>query len=94
MIVWLTDLYEPIHPKMILQNFYHCIRFLCSMLLITSAVHLDAAQQTASAAAASTGFVEVEGGKLYYEEGGQFGDRSCSPQAIGFTNGQSSGHDA
>jgi 3-oxoadipate enol-lactonase len=56
---------------MILQNFYRCIRFLCGLLLITSAVRLDAAQQTVSAAAASTGFVEVDGGKLYYEEGGQ-----------------------
>jgi 3-oxoadipate enol-lactonase len=56
---------------MILQNFYLCIRFLCGLMLISSAVRLDAAQATVSPAQASTGFIEVDGGKLYYEEGGQ-----------------------
>jgi 3-oxoadipate enol-lactonase len=56
---------------MILQNFYLCTRFLCGLMLISSAVRLGAAQQPVSATPASTGFVEVDGGKLYYEEGGQ-----------------------
>jgi 3-oxoadipate enol-lactonase len=56
---------------MILQNVFLCIRFLCGLILISSAARLEAAPPNASASPASTGFIEVDGSKLYYEEGGQ-----------------------
>ena len=43
-------------------------------MAILSAADLEAAQQTAATAQASTGFVDVDGGKLHYEKsnhGGQ-----------------------
>ena len=54
---------------MIPQNVSPCIRILCGLMAISSAARLDAALQ--AAAPASTGFVDVDGGKLYYEESGQ-----------------------
>ncbi|HTD15127.1 MAG TPA: alpha/beta hydrolase [Chthoniobacterales bacterium] len=59
---------------MIPQNISFCIRFLCGLMAISSVAHLEAAQETGTATPASTGFVDVDGGKLYYEEsnhGGQ-----------------------
>ena len=56
---------------MIPQNLSLCIRFLCGLMAISLAARLDAASQSAAAAPASTGFIEVDGGKLYYEESGQ-----------------------
>jgi len=58
---------------MIPQNVSLCIRFLCGVIAISSAAGLEAAQQTAVAAPASTGFIDVDGGKLYYEESGTGG---------------------
>src|ERR1700678_3789577 len=43
----------------------------CGLMAILSAARLDAAQPAVAAAPASTGFVDVDGGKLYYEESGQ-----------------------
>ena len=40
-------------------------------MLIASASRLQGAPQNASASPAAAGFIEVDGGKLYYEEGGQ-----------------------
>jgi 3-oxoadipate enol-lactonase len=56
---------------MIPQNVSLCIRFLFGLMAISSAVRLDAAPPTTGAAPPSTGFVDVDGGKLYYEESGQ-----------------------
>ncbi|MFZ0504455.1 MAG: alpha/beta hydrolase [Chthoniobacterales bacterium] len=56
---------------MIPQNVPLCIRFLCGLMAMSSVARSDAAQQTAAATPASTGFVDVDGGKLYYEESGQ-----------------------
>jgi 3-oxoadipate enol-lactonase len=59
---------------MIPRNTSLCVRVLCGLMAILSAAGLEAAQQTAATAQASTGFVDVDGGKLYYEEsnhGGQ-----------------------
>jgi len=59
---------------MIPQNVSVRIRFLCGVIAISSTAHLDAAPTNVAAAQASTGFVDVDGGKLYYEElnhGGQ-----------------------
>jgi 3-oxoadipate enol-lactonase len=56
---------------MIAQIFFLSIRFLCGLMAILSAARLDAAQQAVVAVPASTGFVDVDGGKLYYEDSGQ-----------------------
>jgi 3-oxoadipate enol-lactonase len=56
---------------MISQNKFLCIGFICGLIAISSVARLDAAPQTAAAVRASTGFVDVDGGKLYYEESGQ-----------------------
>jgi len=56
---------------MISPRIFLSIRFLCGLMAILSAARLDAAQQAVAAAPASTGFVDVDGGKLYYEESGQ-----------------------
>jgi 3-oxoadipate enol-lactonase len=59
---------------MIARNLSLCIRFLCGLMAISSAARLDAAPQTVAGTPASNGFIDVDGGKLYYEElnhGGQ-----------------------
>jgi 3-oxoadipate enol-lactonase len=56
---------------MIPQNVPLCIRFLSGLMAITWAARLDAAPQTVAATPASTGFIDVDGGRLYYEESGQ-----------------------
>jgi 3-oxoadipate enol-lactonase len=49
-----------------------CHRLLSYLLLVLPAVSLCSAQQpAASPGSVSSGFVEVDGGKLYYEESGQ-----------------------
>ena len=53
---------------MIPQNVSLCIRFLCGLMAISSVARLEAAQQTVAANPASSGFIDVDGGKLYYEE--------------------------
>jgi 3-oxoadipate enol-lactonase len=58
---------------MIPQNVSLCMRFLCGLMAISSVARLDAASQSAAAAPASTGFIDVDGGKLYYEESGRGG---------------------
>jgi 3-oxoadipate enol-lactonase len=58
---------------MIPRNTSLGVHVLCGLMAILSAAGLEAAQQPATAQA-STGFVDVDGGKLYYEEsnhGGQ-----------------------
>jgi 3-oxoadipate enol-lactonase len=54
---------------MIPQNVSFLVRFLCGLMAISLAARLDAVQQPA--VPPSTGFVDVYGGKLYYEESGQ-----------------------
>jgi 3-oxoadipate enol-lactonase len=56
---------------MIARNLSLCIRFLCGLMAISSAARLDAAPQTVAGTPASNGFIDVDGGKLYYEESGQ-----------------------
>src|ERR1700749_3425968 len=58
---------------MIPQNISLCIPFLCGLIVISSAARLDGAQQSVAASPASTGFIDVDGGKLYYEESGTGG---------------------
>lgn len=49
-----------------------CHRLLIHLLLVSSAISLCSDQQPATApGSVSSGLVEVDGGKLYYEESGQ-----------------------
>ena len=48
---------------MIPQNVSLCIRFLCGLMVISSAARLEAAQQTVTANPASTGLIDIDGGK-------------------------------